>query len=181
MNMITYVLTLVSLADDDPDVAREETARVQGQWSRDGYHVQHNDLVWATVLIDLYTGDGAAAWDRIGRHWPTLARSLLLHVQFIRVAMLGLRGRCALAAAEWKGVPASVVASAAKDAARLEREHLPWADAQAALLRAGVAGAGAGATRRSITCAGRPNSSGAAAWSCARPPPIDGWGAGGGH
>jgi hypothetical protein len=139
MNLSTYVLTLVRLAADDLAGARDEMAHVKGQWSRDGYHVQHNDLIWASVLVDLYAGDGPAAWERIGHHWPTLARSLLLRVQFIRVAMLGLRGRCALAAAGQGGVPASVVSLAASAAARLERERLPWADAQAALLRAGVA------------------------------------------
>ena len=98
---------------------------------RQGYHVQHNDLVWASVQIDLYCGDGDAAWERITGHWPTLTRSLLLRVQFIRVAMLGLRARCGLACGA-----AAALRSAARDADRLERERLPWADAQARMVRA---------------------------------------------
>ena len=72
MNLSTYSLSVVRLAADEPDAAREEIRRVIGQWSREGYHVQHNDQVWASVQIDLYQGDGAAAWERITRHWPTL-------------------------------------------------------------------------------------------------------------
>jgi len=138
MNLSTYILSVVRIADDDPGSAREGLRRVAGQWSRDGYHVQHNDLVWAAVQTDLYAGDGRAAWDRITGHWPTLSRSLLMRVQFIRVAMLGLRARCALAASTPAGA-GPLLRVAARDAARLERERLPWADAQALTVRAGLA------------------------------------------
>src|SRR5208337_1003339 len=57
MNLSTYILSIVRLAADDPEAARDETRRVTGQWSRQGYHVQHNDQVWASVQIDLYRGD----------------------------------------------------------------------------------------------------------------------------
>jgi eukaryotic-like serine/threonine-protein kinase len=136
MNLSTYIQSIVRLAADEPELAREETGRMLGRWSRQGYHVQHNDQVWASVQIDLYLGDGAAAWERIIGHWPTLSASLLMRVQFIRVAMLGLRARCALAAATGEGPHAR---AAGRDAARLEREGLPWADAQASLVRAGLA------------------------------------------
>jgi serine/threonine protein kinase len=143
MNLSTYILSVVRLAADEPDAALEEIRWVIGQWSGAGYHVQHNDQVWALVQIELYQGNGPAAWDRITRHWPTLARSLLLRVQFIRVAMLGLRARCALAAASAMSPSSSAKSayfrSAARDAARLERERLPWASAQAKLIRAGLA------------------------------------------
>lgn len=136
MNLSTYILSIVRLAADEPAAAREETMRVMGQWSRDGYHVQHNDQVWASVQIELYAGNGALAWERIRRHWPILSRSLLLRVQFIRIAMHGLRARSALAAAAGDG---PLVRSALRDAAVLEREGTPWARAQARMARAGVA------------------------------------------
>jgi len=136
MNLSTYICSVVMLAADQPETARQETLGVMGQWSHAGYHVQHNDLVWALVQVDLYLGDGAEAWKRISDHWPTLARSLLLHVQFIRVAMLGIRARCALAASR---EDASLIRAAERDAARLENERLPWADAQALLIRATIA------------------------------------------
>ena len=92
MNLSTYVLSIVRLAADEPAEAREEPAPCWAAGRGTGYHVQHNDLIWALVQIDLYRGRRprrpGSAWNR---HWPTLARSLLLRVQFIRVAMLGLR------------------------------------------------------------------------------------------
>ena len=54
MNLSTYILSIVRLAADEPGAARDELRRVTGQWSRQGYHVQHNDQVWAAVQIDLY-------------------------------------------------------------------------------------------------------------------------------
>jgi hypothetical protein len=141
MNLSTYILAVVRLAADEADRAREEVERAAEGWSRLGYHVQHNDRVSAAVLIDLYRGDGPTAWDRITRHWPTLARSLLLRVQFIRVAMLGLRARCALAAASAAGHAGGSVylRAASRDADRLARERSPWAEAQASSTRAGLA------------------------------------------
>ncbi len=140
MNMSTYIQSLVNIAADRPDEAMQVLERVAGQWSRKGYHVQHNDLVWGMLQVDLYRGRGRSAWERLRGHWPTLERSLLLQVQFIRVAMLGLRGRCALAGAiDAAGAPKRLRRQATKDANRLDRESMPWAAAQAELLRAGVA------------------------------------------
>ena len=42
--------------------ADRELGQTMSQWSREGYHVQHNDALWATVQIALYRGEGAAAW-----------------------------------------------------------------------------------------------------------------------
>jgi len=137
MNLSTYILSIVRLAADDPEAARDETRRVTGQWSRQGYHVQHNDQVWASVQIDLYRGDGPSALRQISAHWPTLTRSLLMRVQFIRVAMLGLHARCALASGDRASLP-----SAARDASRIEREHVPWGDPQAHMIRAALASLG---------------------------------------
>jgi hypothetical protein len=141
MNLSTNSLSIVRIAADEPGTAHEEMRQVMGQWSRAGYHIQHNDLVWAIVQTDLYQGNGMAAWDELLRHWPTLARSLLLRVQFIRVTMWGLRARCAIAAASARGSSdrAKYLHAAARDAARLRRERLPWADAQARMAQAGAA------------------------------------------
>ena len=105
------------------------------QWSRGGYHVQHNDQAWGTAQIELYAGDGAAAHELISGIWPALARSMLLRVQFIRVAMLQLRARCALAAAAGALDPAPFRREALADAKRLEGQGTPWSLASARLVR----------------------------------------------
>jgi hypothetical protein len=116
------------------------------QWSREGYHVQHNDALWAAVQIELYRGNGPAAWSIISRSWRALERSLLLRVQFIRTSMLFLRARAALAAAvaHRNSSPAEtrmLLAIAQRAAGRLEREGMPCPTAYARLIRAALAAA----------------------------------------
>ncbi|WZP00639.1 protein kinase [Isosphaeraceae bacterium EP7] len=147
MNLSTYTLSIVRLAADEPELARGELERVMSLWTGEGYHVQHNDQVWALTQVDLYLGNGPAAWARLQTHWPTLSGSLLMRVQFIRIAMLGLRARCALAASR---SDASLRKSADRGARRLARERHPWADAQSRMILAGLAASGgdpAGALR----------------------------------
>ncbi|WP_406697083.1 protein kinase [Singulisphaera sp. Ch08] len=140
MNLSTYIMAMVRLAADSPIEAREELLRTMSQWSRQGYHVQHNDELWAAALIELYRGDGPAAWKLVSEQWPALARSLLLRVQFIRTSMYFLRARCALAAATATR-SATLIKVAARDARHLEREKIPYAKPYARLIRAGIAAA----------------------------------------
>jgi hypothetical protein len=141
----TFFMTLLRLADDDPEGACRELAAVMGRWSHHGFHVQHGNALRAEVHIDLYRGDGPAAWGRIRRHWSSYRRSQLLRVQMLRIEMLELRGRSALAAATpaiarppKSRRKAWLLFSAARDAARLDRLREPWASAHARLLRAGI-------------------------------------------
>ena len=99
MNLSSYIMSIVRLAADEPDKADRELRQTMAQWSREGYHVQHNDALWAAVQIELYRGDGMTAWNLIDQSWSALRRSLLLRVQFIRTSMNFLRACAALAAA----------------------------------------------------------------------------------
>jgi hypothetical protein len=139
MNLSTYLLTIVRMASDEPQRAREEVGQAMAHWSRGGYHVQHNDQAWGMAQLDLYSGRGGAAYDLITWNWPALRRSMLLQVQFIRVAMYQLRARCALSAAEAVAEPAPLLSTAAADARRLARQATPWALASFSLIRAALA------------------------------------------
>ena len=68
----TFFMTLLRLADDDPEGARRELAAVMGRWSHRGFHVQHGNALRAEVHIDLYRGDGLAAWGRMRQHWAVV-------------------------------------------------------------------------------------------------------------
>jgi tetratricopeptide (TPR) repeat protein len=129
------------LAADEPDQARCHLAELIAIWSRQGFHMQHMQHLWMGSHIELYCEEGAAAWDLMTRQWPDLKRSLLMRVQLIRIGMRHLRARCALAKAVTVGAAHSrpYLASAESDARRLEREHMPWGEALAHLIRAGVA------------------------------------------
>ena len=144
MNLSSYIMSIVRLAADEPNTADRELRQTMSQWSREGYHVQHNDALWAAVQIELYRGDGTAAWNLIDRSWSALRRSLLLRVQFIRTSMNFLRARAALAAAvtlrrsQLAGVQ-SLLAVARRAARRLERERMPCPTAYALLIRGALA------------------------------------------
>ncbi len=145
MNLSSYLMSVVRLAANDPKTARAQLRETMAQWSRQGYHVQHNDALWAGVQIELYCNAGQAAWNLIQQSWPALRRSLLLRVQFIRTSMYFLRARAALAAAadrQRDSKPAQareLLAVAAHAAGELERERMPCPSAYAALIRGGLA------------------------------------------
>jgi hypothetical protein len=138
-NLSLVIRTFVRLAEDEPERARRELRQVMDEWSQQGFHVQHMNRLFDEVQIDLYQGAGSAAWERVTGQWPALARSYLLRVQQVRIFLLHLRARAALAAAPAAAEPASLLHAAERDARLLRRERIAWAEALAQLVRAGVA------------------------------------------
>ncbi len=130
------------LAVDDVRAAESNLEMLGEQWSERGFQLQHYLLLQGWTHTDLYVGRGERAWARIEEEWPALERSLLLRVQMLRVIMHAERASCALAAGG-----ESRLRAAAADARALSKEGLPWSDAMASLIRAGVA-KGRGDTER---------------------------------
>jgi tetratricopeptide (TPR) repeat protein len=144
MNLSSYLMSIVKLAANEPIEASEGLRETSAKWSRQGYHVQHNDALWAAVQIELYLGHGVGAWNQLERSWPLLRRSLLLRVQFVRTSMQFLRARAALAAAaETRGshpAQACRFLTAALRAARgLDRESMPCARPYTRMIEGSVA------------------------------------------
>jgi serine/threonine protein kinase/predicted ATPase len=138
-DLTTFGGPFVWLAADDPDGAQRAMSSVMGEWSRQDFQVQHFTTLTAEAQIDLYRGDGRAAWDRVSRDWAGVADAMLLHVEIVRIYMLHLRARCALAAVANGGDRDRLLRSAARDASRLERERPPYARALARTIRAALA------------------------------------------
>ncbi len=128
------------LAADDPAGARASIARALAPWKPGSFLVVHYLALWHEVLTDLYEGDGARARARLAESWPALERSLLLRVQVCRVNLVYLRGSAALVAHSRDGRAAHLVA-AERDARALAAERMPYTEAMADALRAGVAAA----------------------------------------
>ncbi len=136
-NYTTFGGPFVWLAADDPEGAKQALAKVMGDWSKQDFHVQHFTTLTARAQIELYRGDGQAAWQQIALQWPAMKASALLHVECVRIFMVHLRGRCALAAAGM-GAPQTLLKVVAKDARAIEREKPSWCRPLAALLRAAL-------------------------------------------
>ena len=66
------------LLSDDVEGARREADDAVARWSSDGFHVQHFAALTAQVNIELYCGDGAAAWRRVEAQWRALEGSNLV-------------------------------------------------------------------------------------------------------
>jgi hypothetical protein len=125
-NLNTQIMTLVRLAADDPDGARQELSRVMGLWSQNGYHVQHHDALLAFVPLELYCDHPAASWSRVQAEWSAFRWSLLSHLQDLRIERIQLRAYCALAMASTTRNSEKFLGIASQDAKRLRREQLPW-------------------------------------------------------
>jgi eukaryotic-like serine/threonine-protein kinase len=136
-------MNIAWLVDDDVRGARAAVGRAMTPWAAKPFYLQHYEGLYAQVTIDLYAGDGPAAWRRIEELWPELKSSLLLQVQQLRLEALFFRGRSALAAAAvgGEGLPTldRLLKEAEQAARRIESEGMDWSRPLATVLRSGVA------------------------------------------
>jgi len=134
-----FVGTVVRLAEDDVEGARRFARQALGEWSHQGFHIQHLNFYYGGLYIDLYAGDAAAAWRRIMETEPLLQSSLLLRIQQVQADVIQHTGRCAVAMAAVSADPRPLLRLAEKSARRLDRQQLPWTSALAQLIKAGAA------------------------------------------
>ncbi len=141
-NLSTFVMSTLRLAADDPDLAEATLRQALGQWTQQGFHIQHNEWFGAEVQIRMYRGNYKDAWNFLTtRYVPSLARSHLTRIQRLRIFFYDRRARCALAAAIGAADSRPLLRSAERDARRLDREGMAWSKALAYPIRAGLAAA----------------------------------------
>jgi hypothetical protein len=131
---------LIWLAMDLPEEARSECEEGIRRWSQRGFHQQHVDFSYAMTQIDLYVGDGAAAYARVSGVWQKLEKSFTLRLDVARIVHLDLRGRAALAAAAQAAGPARtrMMAEARRMVRALGKERAAWARPCATAIRAAL-------------------------------------------
>jgi hypothetical protein len=134
----TGVMSVAWLARGDAALARREADDAITHWSSQGTHLPHFLDVLAQAQIDLYEGRPRAAYARVCDKWDALAKAFLLRVQFIRLKMIELRGRAALAVGAAIDSEAHL-REAEQAAAEIDAEQTAWAAPLAKVLRAGVA------------------------------------------
>jgi tetratricopeptide (TPR) repeat protein len=109
----------IPLLADRPDAALAQVDDALAHWSTRSWQLQHLHAVHARVNIELYRGDGIAAFAAIENAWPHIRASMLLRHELTYTRVWELRGRAALAAAaRGAGKPALRVARQAERALR---------------------------------------------------------------
>jgi tRNA A-37 threonylcarbamoyl transferase component Bud32/tetratricopeptide (TPR) repeat protein len=128
----------IPLLADRPDAALAVVDDALSRWSKRSVQLQHVHAVHARVNIELYRGDGIAAFAAIEAAWPEIRASMLLRHELTSTRAWELRGRAALAAAhQGAGAPAIRVARQAERA--LRRVTTVGAAGLCGLQRAGLA------------------------------------------
>ncbi|WP_433936337.1 serine/threonine-protein kinase PknK [Sorangium cellulosum] len=153
-SLATGLPNMIWLAADAPYEARRHADASMALWRHGDFQFQHYLDLIARTQVDLYEGDGWAAWERITGAWPRLRASFNLLVQNFRITLLHLRARAALAAAApgsaparglrgwlWRAERDRLLRAAERDALRLEGEEARWAAALAAALHGAIAAA----------------------------------------
>ncbi len=134
--------SLLMLVHDQPGAARQLVERRMTPWTvaaseGDVPHVQLGRIAHAE--IDLYEGDGAAAYQRIDHDWHRQIASPFARLAFVRARMLSLHGLAALVAYQSGKLDRRLVRAAVRDARSLRAMRMPWTRALARILEAGVA------------------------------------------
>jgi serine/threonine protein kinase len=143
VNLRAAPMVDTALTADDPDGARDHIRKALANWTQNGFHIQHwKAMVWG-AQIELYVGDGAAAYARLERDRAAYRRSLLDHSQFVREFTRYYRG-CA-AVASTADAPPELRRARLREARaavrRLERAGMMWTAPLASMLLAAVANA----------------------------------------
>jgi hypothetical protein len=143
VNLATTVAITTHLVAGDPEGARRQLRHAMKQWSQSGFLVQQWQAMVSEPDVDIYAGDGAAAYERFARDQAALRRSFMLKVQFVRSITHYANGRCAVASIEARPLLRDRrLAEARRCAVRLRRERMPWVDTLACTLEAAVENAG---------------------------------------
>jgi serine/threonine protein kinase len=138
-NLTSFFATMIKLAANERLEAEPEMEAFLKARGTRPVNLRHTTAFDSLIHIDLYRGEVTRAWARLGAIWPEYSRSMLFRVQMIRVQMLEVRARTAVAAAERSQQPAPLLNQAERDARELEREGQDWGIAHAHYIRAAIA------------------------------------------
>ncbi len=132
----TQVGSVLSLADDQPQLARELLDDIMSRWIPEAFTVQHLHEFFGRQAIDLYAGDVTSLLPRMEEVERRCRGALLLRIQHIRIDLCQLRARCYLAAARRDSAGRSGWLRRVAKCVLVRRERMPFGLALAAFLEA---------------------------------------------
>jgi tetratricopeptide (TPR) repeat protein len=128
------------LLEDRPEFAEAQMQEAMGEWSQQGFHLEHFYALISRVTIRLYVGDPERGHTFAADLLSASRRSLLWRVQLVRFRALYAHGGAALSMLERKlGDRERLLGEVRRDARAIEREHTAWMQPFAQVLRAGLA------------------------------------------
>jgi hypothetical protein len=137
--MFSILKPYLQLAADQPQDARRDLDTFQDGWTLSRVTIPEIMLGFVRVELDLYLADPAAAIKHFEEFAKMIAGSLHMHAQLFRILRSELRARVSLTVAGTTRNAWPHLRSAQRDVRLLERERMPWGNAMARLVRAGVA------------------------------------------
>ncbi|MFN0248469.1 MAG: protein kinase domain-containing protein [Kofleriaceae bacterium] len=137
----TGIHCLVHLAFGDVDTAVRDMEAGIEPWRNVRVGIPHFMDTQARSLIDIYLGRPADAHRRTVEMWPAFRKSHVLDAQYVRISLLDVRGRAAIAAATSASVSRrdELLVDAKRCADELRATGAAWAHPLAHSLRAGIA------------------------------------------
>jgi hypothetical protein len=141
-----YILNLVA---DEVDEAKKQLTLALKEWSQRGFQLQRYWELFGEVEVLIYSEDYENAWQKLEDSWADLNKSLLFRIQVFLIETFHLHARTALALACANPEKADLLRIAQQDLKRIEQERMPWGNAFAGLITAGVASF-RGDTKRAI-------------------------------
>ena len=142
-NLSTFVMSTLRLAADDPELAEATLRQALGQWTQQGFHIQHNEWFGAEVQIRMYRGDYKDAWNFLTTRYAPLPGSIAPDCASRGSGFSSTTGGPAVRArrSDGRGRCRPLLRSAERDARRLDREGMAWSKALRLSHFAGIAAA----------------------------------------
>jgi hypothetical protein len=137
--LTTLYLTMIKLAGNEMPESLGELEAALARRAGRPLNLQLSSAFEALIHVDLYRGDLTRAQARLQALWPDYSCAQLYRIQTVRIRMLELRARTAVAIAEKSSQPAPLLRQAKGDARRLRREGQSWALAHSLYIRAAIA------------------------------------------
>jgi eukaryotic-like serine/threonine-protein kinase len=137
----TTGLPWVHLIGDRPGEASAQSQSAIDAWTRDAWHIQHQENLRTQCLVELYEGRPANVLERIEAARPRFEAAMLERLQNERIQLWHLRGLALISGVRAGTVAESELRTVERDVHALRKDRHRWADVIAAALAAGVAAA----------------------------------------
>jgi tetratricopeptide (TPR) repeat protein len=137
--MLHNTASVASLIEDQPAVARQQVERGMEVWTTVEVDIRILSAQVSHAAIDLYEGNGVAAYRQINHDWRRRMALPLVRLPYMRAVMHSIRALAVLMACRSGDLDRRLLRAATRDARSLRAMRMPWTCALARILDAGIA------------------------------------------